>query len=212
MVATTPQSGRVTQVIGSTLDAEFPEDRMPALYNALHVKVERMVGTETVDELLTCEVASHLGGGRIRAVALGSTDGLKRGTEITDTGAAREMARTVEDPNRHINRQIASWVRERDLVLDGVNLSEAIRKVTNPLLVVLARGDGIVPPQTAAWPYEHVGSRARKLVEVGTQTVAMAHADMFVSKHAHERVFEPIRDWLVEQQVPHAEESSERID
>ncbi len=86
MVATTPQSGRVTQVIGSTLDAEFPEDRMPALYNALHVKVERMVGTETVDELLTCEVASHLGGGRIRAVALGSTDGLKRGTEITDTG------------------------------------------------------------------------------------------------------------------------------
>lgn len=78
--------GRVTQVIGSTLDAEFPQDNMPGVYNALTANVDRMLGTEKITETIICEVASHLGGGRIRAVALGSTDGLKRGIEITDTG------------------------------------------------------------------------------------------------------------------------------
>jgi len=79
--------GKVTQVIGSTLDAEFPEGSLPALYNALTVDVEQSVGTEMKTARLTCEVASHLGGGRIRAVALGSTDGLKRGADISDTGS-----------------------------------------------------------------------------------------------------------------------------
>lgn len=132
--------------------------------------------------------------------------------EVTDTSAASQMARTVEDPNRHVNRQIARWVREKDLVLDGTNLSEAVARVTNPLLVVLATGDGIVPPETAAWPYHHAASTAKRLVEVGTKTMAMAHADLFVSRHAHERVFAPIRDWLLEQQEPHAEQARERLD
>ena len=78
--------GRVTQVIGSTLDAEFAEDRMPRIYNALRVDVERTVLGETTREVLWCEVAQHLGGGRVRAVALGSTDGLCRGASIVDTG------------------------------------------------------------------------------------------------------------------------------
>ncbi|HPF38039.1 MAG TPA: F0F1 ATP synthase subunit beta [Phycisphaerae bacterium] len=86
MVAT-GNVGKVTQVIGSTLDAEFSESQLPALYNALEVQVTTQVGTETVTEKLVCEVASHLGGGRVRAVALGSTDGLKRGVDIVDTGA-----------------------------------------------------------------------------------------------------------------------------
>jgi len=79
--------GKITQVIGSTLDAEFSAATLPKLYNALKVKVQRSLGTETVEETLTCEVATHLGGGRVRAVALGSTDGLKRGVDIIDTGA-----------------------------------------------------------------------------------------------------------------------------
>ncbi|HWL93722.1 MAG TPA: F0F1 ATP synthase subunit beta [Phycisphaerae bacterium] len=88
MVATTNRTtGRVTQVIGSTLDAEYPEGHLPALYNALEVQVERAVGVTTQKERLVCEVASHLGGGRVRAVALGSTDGLRRGIDIIDTGA-----------------------------------------------------------------------------------------------------------------------------
>jgi F-type H+-transporting ATPase subunit beta len=79
--------GTVTQVIGSTLDAEFAEDRMPRIYNALHVQVKRPVGDVSEEETLWCEVAQHLGGGRVRAVALGSTDGLVRGSRILDTGA-----------------------------------------------------------------------------------------------------------------------------
>jgi F-type H+-transporting ATPase subunit beta len=79
--------GTVTQVIGSTLDAQFPEDRMPAIYNALKASVTRTVLGESATEVLWCEVAQHLGGGRVRAVSLGSTDGLARGTAIEDTGS-----------------------------------------------------------------------------------------------------------------------------
>ncbi|MBI4717739.1 MAG: F0F1 ATP synthase subunit beta [Planctomycetes bacterium] len=80
--------GKVTQIIGSTLDAAFPEDRMPAIYNALKTEVERTVLGQTAKETLWCEVAQHLGGGRVRAVALGSTDGVKRGSSIEDTGVS----------------------------------------------------------------------------------------------------------------------------
>jgi len=79
--------GTITQVIGSTLDAQFAEDSLPALYNALQVEVERTVLGETTREALWCEVAQHLGGGQVRAVALGSTDGVQRGQKILDTGA-----------------------------------------------------------------------------------------------------------------------------
>ena len=79
--------GTVTQVIGSTLDAQFDEEKMPSIYNALQVEIERTVLGVTERETLWCEVAQHLGGGRVRAVALGSTDGLRRGAQILDTGA-----------------------------------------------------------------------------------------------------------------------------
>ena len=78
-----PATGTISQVIGSTFDAQFPEDAMPDIYNAL--KVDFAVGGETTT--LTGEVQQHLGGGQVRAVALGSTDGLTRGADVTDTGA-----------------------------------------------------------------------------------------------------------------------------
>jgi len=78
--------GKITQVIGSTLDAQFAQDRMPKIYSALQLEVERTVLGETTRETLWCEVAQHLGGGQIRAIALGSTDGVKRGAKILDTG------------------------------------------------------------------------------------------------------------------------------
>jgi F-type H+/Na+-transporting ATPase subunit beta len=78
--------GKVTQVIGSTLDAQFAEDQMPSIYNALKVEVTTEVMGEKISETLWCEVAQHLGGGRVRAVALGSTDGLQRGADIVDVG------------------------------------------------------------------------------------------------------------------------------
>ena len=61
--------GRVTQVIGSTLDAEFDEKRMPTVHNAL--KLEHKLSGSTETETLWCEVAAHLGGGRVRAISLG---------------------------------------------------------------------------------------------------------------------------------------------
>ena len=87
MVTTANTTGRVSQVIGSTLDAEFDEAHLPAIYNALKTEVESVVQGKTVKETLWCEVAQHLGGGRVRAVSLGSTDGLRRGAVIEDTGA-----------------------------------------------------------------------------------------------------------------------------
>ncbi|MFQ5491297.1 MAG: F0F1 ATP synthase subunit beta [Phycisphaerae bacterium] len=78
--------GTVTQVIGSTLDAQYDEADLPAIYNALKVEVERKVLGQTEKETLWCEVAQHLGGGKVRAVSLGSTDGLQRGARILDTG------------------------------------------------------------------------------------------------------------------------------
>ena len=119
--------------------------------------------------------------------------------EITDTSAVSEMVRTVEDPNRHVNRQIAQWIRDRDLIMRGVNVAEGLRSLTSPLLCVSAWGDGIVPRPTAEFPYLAVASPVKKLLEVGTPDLAMAHADLFISKEAQIRVFEPIAAWLQEQ-------------
>jgi F-type H+/Na+-transporting ATPase subunit beta len=77
------RKGRVVQVIGATLDAEFEEGHLPEIYNALEVEIDFAGETQ----ILAAEVQLHLGANRVRAVALGSTDGLVRGTEITDTGA-----------------------------------------------------------------------------------------------------------------------------
>jgi F-type H+-transporting ATPase subunit beta len=77
-----PATGKISQVIGSTFDAEFPEGSLPSIYNA--IKIDAQQDGMTIK--LTGEVASHLGGGKIRAVALGSTDGLRRGMDVVDTG------------------------------------------------------------------------------------------------------------------------------
>jgi pimeloyl-ACP methyl ester carboxylesterase len=117
-------------------------------------------------------------------------------TSITDISAAGEMVRTIEDPNRYLTREIAQWVRRRDLVVRGVNLSEALRGITQPLLCVIAKNDGVVPFETGVFPFHQVGSTAKNLLEVGSATLAMAHADMFISNEAHERVFRPVAGWL----------------
>ncbi len=79
--------GKVTRVIGSILDVEFDEARLPSIYHALKLEIERTILGKTSTSTLWCEVAQHLGGGQIRAIALDSTDGLTRGTRVLDTGA-----------------------------------------------------------------------------------------------------------------------------
>lgn len=75
----TMQKGKVVQVIGPVVDIEFSEGNVPPIYNAIEIK--------NGENRLVLEVASHLGNARIRAVAMGQTEGLKRGDEAFDTGA-----------------------------------------------------------------------------------------------------------------------------
>ncbi len=78
----TTHEGRIIQVIGSTFDAEFQEGHLPEIYNACKID-HQSNGTQI---RLTGEVQQHLGGNRVRCVALGSTDGLVRGMKVIDTG------------------------------------------------------------------------------------------------------------------------------
>lgn len=91
--------GHITQVIGSTFDVEFPEDQLPAIYNAVQIETEQ----KGVSIKLTGEVQQQLGGGRVRCVALGSTDGLIRGTEVKDTGGPVSVPVGVETLGRVFN-------------------------------------------------------------------------------------------------------------
>ncbi|MCH9031671.1 MAG: F0F1 ATP synthase subunit beta [candidate division Zixibacteria bacterium] len=72
--------GKIVQVIGPTVDCEFPSDNLPAILNALKIK-DKEKGTE-----LVVEVAIHIGDNVVRCVALASTDGLMRGMDVRDTG------------------------------------------------------------------------------------------------------------------------------
>jgi F-type H+-transporting ATPase subunit beta len=73
--------GKIVQVIGPVVDVEFPES-LPAIYTAL--EVERVLSSETVT--LVLEVQQHLGDNWVRTVAMSTTDGLKRGMQVLDTG------------------------------------------------------------------------------------------------------------------------------
>ena len=81
-------TGKIVRIIGTVVDVEFPPDGMPSIYNAL----ETSIG----DEKLVLEVEQHIGNNWVRCLALGPTEGLKRGIEAVDTGAA--VAVPVGDP------------------------------------------------------------------------------------------------------------------
>jgi F-type H+-transporting ATPase subunit beta len=78
-----PSNGRITQVIGPVVDVEFPDGKLPPIFNALTV-TNRAINDQ--DWNLVLEVAQHLGENTVRAVAMDSTDGLVRGAEVRDTG------------------------------------------------------------------------------------------------------------------------------
>ncbi|MBQ8143354.1 MAG: F0F1 ATP synthase subunit beta, partial [Butyricicoccus sp.] len=75
----TKHIGTVTQVIGPVLDIRFADHQLPPLLNAIEVPVK--------DTTIVAEVAQHIGDNVVRCIAMGSTDGLQRGTEAVDTGA-----------------------------------------------------------------------------------------------------------------------------
>jgi F-type H+-transporting ATPase subunit beta len=79
----TKNIGKVVQVIGPVLDVEFIADNLPELYNALELTVEGDDGTK---HKVTVEVQQHIGRNQVRAVAMSTTDGVQRGTDVLDTG------------------------------------------------------------------------------------------------------------------------------
>jgi F-type H+-transporting ATPase subunit beta len=79
MVDTASNTGYISQIIGPVLDIEFPGGELPKVYNAL------IIGSG--DSAITCEVQQLLGNNKVRAVSMTSTDGLKRGATVSNTGA-----------------------------------------------------------------------------------------------------------------------------
>jgi F-type H+/Na+-transporting ATPase subunit beta len=91
----TTAKGKISQIVGVVVDIDFPVGKLPAIYNALHV--------DNDGETLVLEVAQHLSESAVRAVALGTTDGLERGSEVTDTGAAISVPIGEETLGRMFN-------------------------------------------------------------------------------------------------------------
>ena len=81
-------NGKITQVIGTVVDVEFPPEEMPGIFNAVETDVD--------GQKLVLEVEQHVGNSWVRCLALGPTDGLKRGTEAVDTG--QPISVPVGDP------------------------------------------------------------------------------------------------------------------
>ena len=116
--------------------------------------------------------------------------------QSSDMSRWREMIATVEDPIPQINGEIARWILDRDLTVRGTNLTRAVGDLGNPLLCVVARQDGIVPVETARSPFVHSGAAVKAMLEVGDAALPHAHADLFLSREAESRVFEPTARWL----------------
>ncbi|GAA5193815.1 F0F1 ATP synthase subunit beta [Ferrimonas gelatinilytica] len=76
-------TGTVVQVIGAVVDVEFPQDAVPKVYDALNVAHD--------DASLVLEVQQQLGGGVVRTIAMGASEGLRRGLKVTNTGKAIEV-------------------------------------------------------------------------------------------------------------------------
>jgi len=89
-------AGKVVQIIGAVVDVEFPQDAVPQVYHAVKI-------TEGDLEGLVLEVQQQLGGGVIRAIAMGSSDGLRRGLSVVDTKEAIQVPVGVETLGRIMN-------------------------------------------------------------------------------------------------------------
>lgn len=88
-------TGKIIQVIGAVVDVEFPQDAVPKVYDALEVTNGK--------EKLVLEVQQQLGGGVVRCIAMGTSDGLSRNLEVTDLGHPIEVPVGVKTLGRIMN-------------------------------------------------------------------------------------------------------------
>ncbi len=96
-------TGKILQIIGPVIDAEFPPGQLPNIYNAIRVEEPEDKKTGRPEIKVTFEVAQHLGENRVRAVAMNTTDGLVRGMAVKDTGAPISVPVGRETLGRLIN-------------------------------------------------------------------------------------------------------------
>ena len=93
--------GYIIQVIGPVVDVQFPEGKIPAVLNAVHIPRKSI--EDGTDNLLVCEVQQHLGEDRVRTVAMDSTDGLVRGMKAYDTASPITVSVGPEALGRMVN-------------------------------------------------------------------------------------------------------------
>ncbi|VAW58577.1 ATP synthase beta chain, partial [hydrothermal vent metagenome] len=86
-------AGKIVEIIGAVIDVEFPRDSIPKVYDALRIESAG----------LTLEVQAQLGDGVVRTIAMGSTEGLKRGLDVTNTGSAITVPVGVKTLGRVMN-------------------------------------------------------------------------------------------------------------
>lgn len=113
-----------------------------------------------------------------------------------DLSRIDEMLETVEDPHPAVNHDIARWLRHRDLVVGGVNVTAAMARESRPLLLVVPNRDGIVPESSNLAALDAWGGHDKHVLRVGDTEEWYAHADLFVGDEAPRLVFAPIADWL----------------
>src|SRR5690554_137091 len=109
-----------------------------------------------------------------------------------------QMVQTVENSSSRLNYQIARWVKNSDLVVDGVNVTDALARLEDlPILCIVANADGIVPETVANSVCAIARACPTQVLRVGgDQGDWYAHADLFVSRDAQQTVFEPMSHWL----------------
>ena len=113
-----------------------------------------------------------------------------------DLSAASTLVETVEDPIPRVNRDIAHWMKAGDMVLGGVNVTDALRTIDLPLLVIVSNRDGIVPESANLSVKDAWGGRDVEVLRVGDDGDWYAHADLFIAHESPAKVFAPIARWL----------------
>lgn len=115
-----------------------------------------------------------------------------------DVSKAREMVETVENPHPRINEELSRWILARDLTVRGVNITQALSRLTMPLLLITSNRDGVVPELTCLSARKHWGSRNVSVLRVGSVDAWYSHADLYVADSAPKEVFSPLASWLAD--------------
>ena len=190
-----PQQSRVGALV--TIGSPIHWDRPPLLFKLLGVRPDLI------------ERIKLRGSRAIVRAALPLLERMPRLAHLylnpahVDLHALHELARTVENPQPRLNRELSEWLAAGTLTVRGRDIAEEVRKVTVPLLVTRANRDGIVPTDSVASVRTRWGGRADELV-VGTPEDWYSHADLFIGNEAPAKVFAPIAVWLSERSAERA--------